>query len=97
MKKLFVLFLSFCIFSLPLSVKGYNLTVSEVDNNPDYEENGQYITVDASVPVDAALMTFAKAVVLMEKSTGKVLYAENEDEKLYPAYRHKHEPQKKKP
>ena len=85
MKKLFVLFLSFCILSLPLTVKGYNLTVSEVDNNPDYEENGQYITVDASVPVDAALMTFAKAVVLMEKSTGKILYAENENEKLYPA------------
>ena len=85
MKKIFVLFLSFCIFSLPLSVKGYNLTVSEVDNNSDYEENGQYITVDASVPVDAALMTFAKAVVLMEKSTGKILYAVNENEKLYPA------------
>ena len=85
MKKLFVLFLSFCILSLPLNVKGYNLTVSEVDNNPDYEENGQYITVDASVPVDAALMTFAKAVVLMEKSTGKILYAVNENEKLYPA------------
>lgn len=85
MKKLFVLFLSFCILSLPLNVKGYNLTVSEVDDNADYEENWEYITVDASVPVDAALMTFAKAVVLMEKSTGKVLYAENEDEKLYPA------------
>ncbi len=45
----------------------------------------QAVTVDASVTVDAQLMTYAKAVALMEKSTGKLLYAENENERLYPA------------
>ena len=40
---------------------------------------------DASVITDAKLNVNAKAVVLMEKTTGKVLYAENEHERLYPA------------
>ncbi len=84
MKKIIAL-LSFLIYVFSFTVNGYNLTVSDVENKVDYEENGQYITVDAAVPVDAQLMTFAKAVVLMEKSTGKVLYAENENEKLFPA------------
>lgn len=43
-------------------------------------------TVDASVSaVSSAPETSAKAVCLMEKSTKKVLYAQNEKEKLYPA------------
>ena len=47
-------------------------------------ENGK--TVDASVPaVSSAPETKAKAVCLMEKSTKKVLYAQNENERLYPA------------
>lgn len=43
-------------------------------------------TVDVSaVMSDVQIETYAKAVVLMEKSTGKVLYAENENDLLYPA------------
>ncbi len=57
---------------------GLNASVGYVE---EYDVSG----VDASVPVDAHLMTYAKSVILMEKSTGKVLYAENENEKLYPA------------
>ena len=58
----------------------FNVSVSEVAG-PDIE----YQAVDASAPVDVSLMTFAKSVILMEKSTGKVLYAENEHEKVFPA------------
>ncbi len=58
----------------------FNVSVSEVAG-PDTE----YQAVDASAPVDVSLMTFAKSVILMEKSTGKVLYAENEHEKVFPA------------
>ncbi|MCI5538339.1 MAG: D-alanyl-D-alanine carboxypeptidase [Oscillospiraceae bacterium] len=47
-------------------------------------ENGK--TVDASVPAVSSVPEIrAKAVCLMEKSTKKVLYARNENEKLYPA------------
>lgn len=49
------------------------------------EKDEPAVTVDASVAVDSELITYAKAVVLMEKSTGKVLYSENENEQLYPA------------
>ena len=54
--------------------------ISLISNGYEYQE-----IVDASVSVDTQLMTYAKSVVLMEKSTGKILYAENEHEKLYPA------------
>lgn len=58
-----------------------------VNDEKEYAENSVIPaeTVDAAIAVDAQLITYAKSVVLMEKSTGKVLYAENENEKLYPA------------
>lgn len=65
---------------LPVNACCFNVSVSEVAG-PDTE----YQAVDASAPVDVSLMTFAKSVILMEKSTGKVLYAENEHEKVFPA------------
>lgn len=65
---------------LQVNVCGINVSVSEV-KGVDIE----YQAVDASAPVDVSLMTFAKSVILMEKSTGKVLYAENEHEKVFPA------------
>lgn len=65
---------------LPVNACCFNVSVSEV-SGPDTE----YQAVDASAPVDVSLMTFAKSVILMEKSTGKVLYAENEHEKVFPA------------
>lgn len=64
---------------------GLNLSVSDVEKLFSDGQNDETVTVDAAVAVDAELMTYAKAVVLMEKSTGKVLYAENENEQLYPA------------
>ena len=47
--------------------------------------NEEYITTDAAVEVDAELITYAKSVLLMEKTTGKVLYSQNENERLFPA------------
>jgi len=50
------------------------------------EKNGAQNTVDAVAAVASGKPEVsAKAVCLMEKTTGKVLYAENENEKLYPA------------
>ena len=43
------------------------------------------IAIDESVAVEYGIVTNAVSVVLMEKTTGKVLYAENENEQLYPA------------
>lgn len=70
-----------------VSVCCFAVTFS-VDDEKEYFDNLLLpsVTVDASVSVDTPqLITYGKAVVLMEKSTGKVLYAENENEKLYPA------------
>ena len=77
-------FLIILIFSF--SVSGDALYIS-VDEKMAMLENqdADMFAVDASVAVDAQLMTYSKSVVLMEKSTGKVLYSENENEKLYPA------------
>lgn len=75
------------LFAVCFSVNAYclNIPVSEVENAETSAGENMYVVVDASVPADATLMTFAKSVVLMEKSTGKVLYAENENEKVFPA------------
>lgn len=45
-----------------------------------YEES-----VDASVTVSAPVTVNAKSAILMDASTGQVLFAENENERLYPA------------
>ena len=81
MKMMIRLFMQIMLaFMLQVNVCGINVSVSEV-KGVDIE----YQAVDASAPVDVSLMTFAKSVILMEKSTGKVLYAENEHEKVFPA------------
>lgn len=43
------------------------------------------VTVSFAVNEDAAIEVDAKACILMDQSTGEILYAENEHEKLYPA------------
>ncbi|MBR3867867.1 MAG: D-alanyl-D-alanine carboxypeptidase [Clostridia bacterium] len=83
-KSIISVFLIVLIFVFAVSGNSTYLSVSE---EKEFSENpyGDMSAVDASVAVDAQLMTYAKSVVLMEKSTGKVLYSENENEKLYPA------------
>ena len=75
----------FLLLSLGVSAFATELSVTQIN---EYIEN-PYISdeiIDVSaVPVDIQIETCAKAVVLMEKSTGKVLYAQNENERLYPA------------
>ena len=74
------------ILVLSFSVSGDALYISVDEKMAMLENQGvDMFAVDASVAVNAQLMTYAKSVVLMEKSTGKVLYSENENEKLYPA------------
>ena len=85
MKKITIsLFLAALIFVFTVTGTGIYVSVEEEQYLRENPYSGAE-AVDASVAVDAQLMTYAKAVVLMEKSTGKVLYAENENEKLYPA------------
>lgn len=85
MKKIIMVIFSF-VLMLTFSVPGNGINMS-VAEEKELSENlySDMVVVDASVPVDTQLITYAKSVVLMEKSTGKVLYAENENEKLYPA------------
>lgn len=73
------LLMNFCISSVALSFS--------VADEYDYlsEADMPAVTVDASVEADVQLITYASSVILMEKSTGKVLYAENENEKCFPA------------
>ncbi len=60
-----------------------NMSVEDVEMIA-YETDLSSIS-DAAVIIDTKLNVNAKAVVLMEKTTGKVLYSENEHERLYPA------------
>ena len=85
MKKTIISTILFVLITV-CSVMGNGIYVS-VEEEKELRENpySGMQSVDAAVAVDAQLMTYAKSVVLMEKSTGKVLYAENENEKLYPA------------
>ena len=85
MKKIFALIMLVCfIFTFAFHSNGIYVSVEE---ERELRENqiSDTAVADASVSVDLQFTTSAKAVVLMEKSTGKVLYAENENEKLYPA------------
>ncbi len=85
MKKTIISVLLFAlIFTFTVSGNSIYLSVAE-EKEFSVNPYGDMESVDAAVAVDAQLMTYAKSVVLMEKSTGKVLYSENENEKLYPA------------
>lgn len=85
MKKQIILIFSFILMlTFTFSVNGINMSVSDVKEFSD-NPYSELDFIDATAPVDAQLKINAKSVVLMEKSTGKVLYAENENEKLYPA------------
>ncbi len=75
----------FMLLSFGFSVFATEISVTEIN---EYIENSHISdeTIDISaVSADVQIETYAKAVVLMEKSTGKVLYAQNENEQLYPA------------
>lgn len=75
-----VLFLiSFTVFSFATDISVEE--IREYSLSPEVSEKTQ----DVAVQADSQVVTYAKSVVLMEKSTGKVLYAENENEQLYPA------------
>ncbi|MBR5496489.1 MAG: D-alanyl-D-alanine carboxypeptidase [Clostridia bacterium] len=53
----------------------------------DYSQNSVTtdLTVDATAQISGPIEIAAKSAILMEKSTGKILYAVNENEKIYPA------------
>ena len=85
MKKIFTLIMPFCfIFAFTLNCSGIYVSVEEEKEMRESQFSGCAVA-GASVAVASQFTASAKAVVLMEKSTGKVLYSENENEKLYPA------------
>lgn len=86
MKRIITAIITFSIM-LNLNIFSYSINIS-VEEEKEYREIIEISdeTVDvAAIAADGQVETHAKAVVLMEKSTGKVLYAENENEQLYPA------------
>ena len=85
MKKIFTLIILVCfVFAFTFQSAGIYVSVEEEREMRENEFSDSAV-YDVSAAVDSQFTTSAKAVVLMEKSTGKVLYAENENEKLYPA------------
>ena len=84
MKKIICLFVS-VILSMVSLINSYGISASVDEIQLISSDSGLQEVVDASVAADAQLMTKAKSVLLMEKSSGKVLYSENEHDKLYPA------------
>ncbi len=85
MKRIISLILS-VTFIIITSVSGF-ATAFSVEDEAEYSKTMKIseTTADASVQIDTIFKTDAKALVLMEKSTGKILYSENEREKLFPA------------
>lgn len=84
MKKVWHVMISvFMIISF--SLNSFAIAFSIEDERELSKNELTAVTVDAAAETTAELVTYAKSVVLMEKSTGKILYAENENEKLYPA------------
>lgn len=85
MKKIFTLIILVCfVFAFTFQSAGIYVSVEEEREMRENQFSDSAV-YDVSVAVDSQFTTSAKSVVLMEKSTGKVLYAENENEKLYPA------------
>ena len=85
MKKLFIPVLS-SILSIVLVCEATALKFS-VSDEINYMQNSEVsdLTIDASAEISGQIEITAKSAILMEKSTGKILYAVNENEKLYPA------------
>ncbi len=74
------------IMLIVFALTGRGIYISVADEkvlSGNYAE--ETVAVDESVAIECGIVTNAVSVVLMEKTTGKVLYAENENEKLYPA------------
>lgn len=83
MKKLFALILSavlLIVFVLPVSAKTVSTEYTGADLDTPLEENLQ-----ANAAIGERLSINAKAAILIEYNTGKVLYEMNPDEKLAPA------------
>lgn len=78
-----ILVVAVIFFNGVFTVGSINISVDEVNCLSSGDD--AYSVIDVSVPADAQLMTYAKSVVLMEKTTGRILYSENEHDKLYPA------------
>lgn len=75
------LILAWSCTAVSISMEEFEILSSFISLPPENAE-----TVDASVSVSSSQPeTNAKAVCLMEKSTKKILYAQNEEQKLYPA------------
>lgn len=85
MKKLFIPILS-SILSIVFICEVTALKFS-VSDEMDYSQNSVTtdLTVDATAQISGPIEIAAKSAILMEKSTGKILYAVNENEKIYPA------------
>lgn len=83
MKKLIVFLLVFCLLSGISVYAKEAVTVSSECDNSDIN-----VPLEASAPsaaIGQRLEIKAKSVILMEPVTGKVLYEDNQDEKLPPA------------
>ncbi|MBQ8210858.1 MAG: D-alanyl-D-alanine carboxypeptidase [Clostridia bacterium] len=86
MKRTVTIFITLCfLLNFTLTAFATNISVAEEIAYTQSPEISDDIIDVAAVSADVQIETYAKAVVLMEKSTGKVLYAENENEQLYPA------------
>lgn len=86
MKRTVTIILTLCVLlNFLVCSSATHLSVDEIAIYSQTPVIPSEITDVASVSADVNIETAAKAVVLMEKSTGKVLYAENENKKLYPA------------
>ncbi|MCD7828597.1 MAG: D-alanyl-D-alanine carboxypeptidase [Clostridiales bacterium] len=91
MKKItvFVLVLSLLLLNL-VYAGAINMSVDDVESEEpllcsESEDCETEVTINAASEVQAQIEISAKSAVLMEKSTGRVLYALNENERLYPA------------
>ncbi len=85
MKKISALLLSVVLaFSVCFYANGIEMSVEE-EKALSTEINENSGTIDMTVSAEAQIDVKAKAAVLIERSTGKVLYSLNENEKLYPA------------
>lgn len=91
MKKITFFVLVFSLLLLNLVYAGaINMSVDDVESEEallysESEDCETEVTINAASEVQAQIEISAKSAVLMEKSTGRVLYALNENERLYPA------------
>lgn len=69
------------------NLNGNNSTAENINNNSIVENNNQSVqeSIELTSNLQVSISVYSKAAILMDSSTGKIMYSKNALDKMYPA------------